>query len=57
MTLQDAEDVIYSIVDTSLNEVVVQAEKNGVIQTLHLQGERVDVVASNSVNIFGNLNV
>jgi len=52
LTLQDVVDIVYSIVDTQPSKIIIQAEKNGIIQTLELKGERVDALSLNSLNIF-----
>ncbi len=54
VTLHNAEDVTYSIMETTSSKIVIQAEKNRDIQTLELMGDRVEAVALNSINIFVN---
>lgn len=54
VSLDEAGNVIYSVVDTTPSKIVMQAEKDGIIQTLELSGGRVTAVRLNSFDIFVN---
>lgn len=54
VTLNEANDIIFSVPSITSNKVVIQADKNGVTETLELRGERVNTVGLNSINIFVN---
>lgn len=54
VTLDEAHDIMYSIVDTTASKIVIQAEKNGVMETLELKGGQVLAVGLNSFTIFVN---
>lgn len=54
VTLKEDDGVVYSVVDSSSSKVVLQADKNGAVQTLELSGGRLETVSSNSINIFVN---
>lgn len=54
VTLKGADDVTYSVVDSSSSKLVLQAVKNAAVQTLKLSGNRVETVSINSINLFVN---
>lgn len=54
VTLKEDDGVVYSVVDSSSNKVVLKADKNGAVQTLELSGGRLETVSTNSINIFVN---